>query len=197
MDWELHDGEKQHGPFTEEAVIDAIRRGLEPTTQLRPVGRDKWKTLRAHAPFAAALDSRTEARAASGSNGEVTFMQSVDVLITNKRAVLKGTTYPLANITSVRAHRQPPSKALAVLGLAAVLLGAGLAWATNFTSSAANWLMLCGFALELFHFAVMRPTHWVRVATAGGETNAVGYAKASQAQRVVQALSDAIVSRSA
>jgi uncharacterized protein (DUF2267 family) len=60
-EWELHDGEKVHGPFTEEWVIEAIGNRLKSTTLIRPVGAQKWKNLTAHAPFAAALEKKAQA----------------------------------------------------------------------------------------------------------------------------------------
>ncbi|WP_437896640.1 hypothetical protein [Sorangium sp. So ce124] len=53
--WELFDGQEQHGPFTEEAVIEAIGRGMKPTTKVRPVGKEQWKLIGSHGPFAEAL----------------------------------------------------------------------------------------------------------------------------------------------
>lgn len=197
MEWELHDGEAQHGPFTEDAVIDAIRRGLKPTTQIRPVGRERWKSLRAHAPFAAALDAAqgtvtpatmqsTPVAAANAPGGETTFLKQYSVLVTNKRAVINGTTFPLANITSVRVYEKEPPKSFAQLGF---ILGCiGIFWWPMFIAA--------GICVVL-QFVIMKPVYWVRIATSGGETNAVGYPRATQAQKVVDALSNAIVSRSA
>jgi|HubBroStandDraft_6_1064221.scaffolds.fasta_scaffold505855_1 hypothetical protein len=55
-DWELHDGKEQIGPLDEDHVLRMIAGGLPETTVVRPVGSQKWKSLRAHAPFAIALE---------------------------------------------------------------------------------------------------------------------------------------------
>jgi hypothetical protein len=56
MNWELFDGKDTHGPFTEAAVVEAIRKGMKPETLARFVGNENWNSLRTHAPFAFALE---------------------------------------------------------------------------------------------------------------------------------------------
>lgn len=56
MDWELLDGDKERGPMPEASVIDAIGKGLKPTAKVRPVGKESWKLLGSHEPFAQALE---------------------------------------------------------------------------------------------------------------------------------------------
>jgi ribosomal protein L40E len=65
--WELHDGTEQVGPLDEEHVLRMIRDGLPPNTLVRPVGKDAWKGLRAHAPFAMAIETRDAGGDASAS----------------------------------------------------------------------------------------------------------------------------------
>lgn len=60
MEWELFDGTEQQGPFTEQAVVEMIARGLKPETMVRPVGAETWKGIRSHAPFAYAFQSETK-----------------------------------------------------------------------------------------------------------------------------------------
>ncbi|WP_438038897.1 hypothetical protein [Sorangium sp. So ce128] len=55
MEWEILDGQTVLGPFTEGAVIEEIRKGLLPTTRARPVGKENWRPIGAHEPFAQAL----------------------------------------------------------------------------------------------------------------------------------------------
>ncbi|AUX33886.1 MULTISPECIES: hypothetical protein [Sorangium] len=55
MEWEILDGQTVQGPFAEAAVIAEIRKGLPPTTKARPVGKEHWRPIGAHEPFAHAL----------------------------------------------------------------------------------------------------------------------------------------------
>ncbi len=55
IQWELREGDGVRGPFTEAALVLAIEQGLPATTQVRPVGREKWKPVGAHMPFSEAL----------------------------------------------------------------------------------------------------------------------------------------------
>ena len=56
--WELHDGKEPTGPLDEGHVVRLICEGLPETTVARPVGKQQWKSLRIHAPFAIALEAR-------------------------------------------------------------------------------------------------------------------------------------------
>jgi hypothetical protein len=54
--WEVHDGEREVGPVDEQRVLRMIADGLPATAMVRAVGKDEWRRIRTHAPFAAALD---------------------------------------------------------------------------------------------------------------------------------------------
>jgi hypothetical protein len=58
QEWELHDGAAQVGPLAEDHVLRMIAAGIPESTLIRPAGSEKWKSLRAHAPFAMALERR-------------------------------------------------------------------------------------------------------------------------------------------
>jgi hypothetical protein len=60
-EWELHDGAAQVGPLAEDHVVRMILAGIPESTLVRPAGSEKWKSLRAHAPFAMALETRAHA----------------------------------------------------------------------------------------------------------------------------------------
>ena len=53
--WELHDGAAQTGPLDEDHVVRMIGAGLPATTMVRPEGREKWKPVGSHMPFAEAM----------------------------------------------------------------------------------------------------------------------------------------------
>ncbi|WP_437645541.1 hypothetical protein [Sorangium sp. So ce362] len=70
MEWEILDGKTTLGPFTEVEVIAEIRKGLLPTTKARPVGKEQWRPIGAHEPFAqvmAELIKRPSANVAARS----------------------------------------------------------------------------------------------------------------------------------
>jgi hypothetical protein len=63
--WEIHDGQRQMGPLEEEHVLRMIAAGLPAAAMVRPAGEDIWKNVRAHAPFAIAIDARGASPAAA------------------------------------------------------------------------------------------------------------------------------------
>lgn len=115
-------------------------------------------------------------------------------MITTARAVLAGTTYAMANITSVRQLAEP--SAAGFLGL----LAAGGAALGIYVAIDGLWrlgLVILAFAalLGLAAYFARKRTYWVRIGTAGAETNAVSSDDPVWVARVVGALNDAIVSR--
>lgn len=64
--WEIFDGTNIHGPFSEDALVKTIERGMPATMKARRVGEEKWLPVGAHEPFANAL-----ARAASTGAGRI------------------------------------------------------------------------------------------------------------------------------
>jgi len=183
-----------------------IGEGLPEATLVRPEGKEKWRGIRAHAPFALALEQRTAAKPAAPAppvqatpaptpapSGERVFLQKADVLITSSRAVLRGTTYALANLTSVRVYIEPRPMNWLLLGI--LLMALGLMCFVVLECTIIGWIgTLGGFGLILAYLCTP-VKHWVRIGTAGAETNAVWYPRPEEAQTVSGALSQAIVSR--
>ncbi len=64
--WEIFDGTSIHGPFSEDALVKTIEKGMPATMKARRVGEEKWLPVGAHEPFADAL-----ARAATTGAGRV------------------------------------------------------------------------------------------------------------------------------
>jgi Family of unknown function (DUF6232) len=130
---------------------------------------------------------------------ERVFLNEGGVFVSNSRAVIAGTTYSMANITSVRMGSTPPSQGCAILllvmgllmvlaslaafaqgvgtGIVALLLGGGV------TAAAAFWLRS------------LKPTFHVLTASASGETQALSSKDDQLISRVVAAVSEAIVHR--
>jgi len=125
---------------------------------------------------------------------ETVIFQDRNVTITSARAVMGDTTYVMSNITSVRqfAERQNVGCMLAIaLPLVAVgSVGVQDKWDLG-------WIFLAGglgtAAVALA--AAWRPKHWVRIGTAGAETNAIWSYDAAWTKRVVDAVNAAIIGR--
>lgn len=123
----------------------------------------------------------------------VLFQDGSIVTITTARAVLLGTTYAMANITSVRAFEQKAEVGLTtILGLLCFMLGAMMIMG----GSASGWILLLGgAALGAWAYSQRKSKHWVRIGTAGAEANAVCSLDKAWTDRVVAALNDAIIAR--
>jgi hypothetical protein len=120
------------------------------------------------------------------------FLEDVSgVSVTNTRLIYRGKTYALANVSSVSLERRNPhSKAGLVFllaGIAVVFLnGPGSNWgAVGFGAL----LSLVGAGLRLMRNFV------VRLRTAGGESDGLTTGNRRVAERVVQAIEQAIVAR--
>lgn len=124
----------------------------------------------------------------------VLFQDGAIVTITTARAIMMGTTYAMANITSVRAFEEKPTPGLrALIGLAFFMGGA---LATMSGGGAFGWgLMLIGAGLGVWWYLTKKSKHWVRIGTAGAENNAVCSHDRQWTNRVVTAVNDAIIAR--
>ncbi len=208
MNWELYDGKEQRGPLSEAEVVAAIHAGeVPPAAQVRPEGKGTWKSLRAHAPFAMALDSTASPPAAPAPmppqypvvappqqypSGEHVYLNEPGVTITSARAMLNGTTYALTNITSVRAFTEGrPTNVLTAM----LLFGVGGLAMIPLQGTCAGTCLVIAAVLTLIYFAAFNVKHWVCIGTAGAESNAVCYKDPNDTARVVAALNAAIVSR--
>jgi len=151
---------------------------------------------------------------------EVTFYQDRQVLITNARAVLGGTTYAMANITSVSMGTISPSYAPSILvGLAAILVPSCICcigfpgsillgilpanWSSNSLATTAvlgvvvGLLVIggLGIAASITLALFSKPTHIVVIGSASGEVNAMASKNRRHIEQVVNALNHAIISR--
>lgn len=130
---------------------------------------------------------------------ETTYYDEGGVKITSARAVLGGTTYPLSNISSVGIAQQSPNILVPLfvfgLGVLSGILGL-LGLVTNV------WVGISGFvfaaifmALAVLIFVVMRPRYFVRIASTGGERDALSSPDRPQVEKIVASLNEAIVRR--
>jgi hypothetical protein len=114
------------------------------------------------------------------------------VTVTTTRAILGGTTYAVANITSVRQLQEPGALGVVMLGLALAVVGGAL---LDFLGSTAVALALGGVAIAIGGLIVRKPRHWVLVGTAGAESRAIFSYDKSWTTSVVEALNQAIIDR--
>lgn len=131
------------------------------------------------------------ASAMNASPSEHVVYQDAQVTVTTARAVLNGVTYAMANVTSVRTQKEPRPLALLLFGLLlCVVGGCGAMGRVAFGPV----FLVAGAALAIWYFA-SKPKYWVRLGTAGGETNATFSRDATWTASVVAAMNEAIVRR--
>ena len=112
------------------------------------------------------------------------------VTVTRTRAIIAGTTYAMANITSVRTFIEPRPVAVITLGALLMVCGFGLAMVL-----AEAWAVFgIGLLIAVLWFFI-KPKHWVRIATAGVESNAAFSHDPVWTAAVVGAINHAIISR--
>lgn len=127
---------------------------------------------------------------------ERTLFEDKTVKVTTVRAVVHGKqTYAMSNVTSVSAFIEPKPQALAVFGFFCLGLGLFCVKINVADSSQVGTGGAILGAVLLILYAISKPKHWVRIATAGAETNAIWSHDPAWTQRVVDAISEAIVAR--
>lgn len=130
---------------------------------------------------------------------EHVFLNEGNVFVSNSRAVIAGTTYSLANITSVRKGRTPPKRGCAILLVAGAAILAVISLSL-LSEDMGSGLVVLFFgvglgALGVVWFRSLKPTFHVLTASASGETQALSSTDENLIDRVVHALSEAIVYR--
>ena len=120
-------------------------------------------------------------------------MNNAGVRITNTRAIISGTTYAMANITSVRASTTPAKRGGAIncIILGAILLLIGLAASTL----ACDVLGIILIAIGILVLRSKKDIHTVMIVTAGGEVDAVSSTNRNYIVSIVAAMNNAITHR--
>lgn len=124
---------------------------------------------------------------------EETLYEDASCKVTTTRAIIGGTTYALANITSVKAEVDPAKRGL---GIALAVIG-GLAVAFGF-GPMGNEGIAVGVVLlvaGITAVALAKASYHVTIGTAGGEVHALTSRDKLVVQRVTAALNEAIVKR--
>lgn len=127
---------------------------------------------------------------------ETTFYTGGNVTVTNARAVLDGKTYALANVTSVRKHRNPvnyqPAAVLIVLGILLLFSGVGSGGSSSATCLAAGgFLVVIGIVLAV----MMKASYSIVLGSASGENQSMTSRNEAEIDQIVAAINNAIVHR--
>ena len=120
---------------------------------------------------------------------EQTFFNQDGISVTNTRVVIGGQTYAMSGITSVRSIEETPSrKGPIILGVVGILpLFAGEVGPVLFG------LLLIGIAVAWF--IAKKPTYFVGLVTASGESRALTSKDSAYISKIVNAINEAIIAR--
>lgn len=127
----------------------------------------------------------------AGPRPETPFFSDNVCTITNARAILRGTTYALGSITSVRTWTVPKPSWPLLLGILCVLVGLAIAVSNG---GCGGIVTIVGVALLVLHFAA-KDKHYVMIGTAGREIDALQSSNGAYINQVVTALNSAIIHR--
>jgi membrane-bound ClpP family serine protease len=123
---------------------------------------------------------------------EVGIFQDDRIVITNKRVMLIGKTYAVANVTTVATSTQ---NANTLPGVLIIIFGALVTLGSLVSGSDAIAGLITGIILIIvgaFYVQSQKDGHTVRI-SASGETNAISSEDGEYIARVFRALNDAIV----
>lgn len=117
---------------------------------------------------------------------EKVFLNETTAFVSNSRIVISGATYSTANVTSVR---------MTVFGMMVALGSLGL-----FSESISSGIVALLFSLAIaaggfLWLRALKPTHHVFMSSASGETQALSSQDETLIDKVVHAISEAIVHR--
>ena len=129
------------------------------------------------------------------NNEEITYFQEGNVTITNARAILAGTTYVIANTTSVSMLEINPN---ITIPIAAGLIGAIIGLCSFSMKEQINVGVIIGLLVIIFGcyiFFTTKPRYAVQIVSAAREVNALTSRDKDHIQKIVNALNTAIVKR--
>lgn len=129
------------------------------------------------------------------ATAETIYYQQDNVLISNSRAVLQGTTYPVANITSVGLGTISPSLAPVLVLLVIGLCGFAYTMSTDGARVAGTIWGVIFAGLAVLIFLNNKERYFVKIASASGEQRALESRDKADIQKIVDALNEAIIKR--
>ncbi|MDH5523096.1 MAG: DUF6232 family protein [Desulfobulbaceae bacterium] len=136
---------------------------------------------------------------------EQTLLKTEEVKITSHRAIFRGKTFALNNITSVETHRVPPNNlgpgivcligiVLFFTGIAMLLGGVGEP-EKMFQGGSSLFVGILIFVASIYMFRTSTPTYFVRLTTNAGQNKAFGSKDKKPVDEIVIALNKAIALR--
>jgi hypothetical protein len=136
-------------------------------------------------------------------SGETVILERDGVTITTKRAVIQGTTYPIASLSAVSLAKVPaPVGCMVITALGfgvggLVMTAAGVAGGTDASMgfTVFGLTMLVAMILVAVMIRRARGTYVVRLHTAGLQTDALKSNDADLANAINSALNEAIIRR--
>jgi Na+/H+ antiporter NhaB len=126
---------------------------------------------------------------------EIIFYDCDGIQVTSTRCILRGRTYPIANISSVagvkiKANRKSQWYLLVLYCFIALIIGAAL---QNTTVTAISFLVAVG--LGIFGIISKKVKYAVRINTAGQEKDGLIHEDESKIYAVLKAINEAIIQR--
>jgi hypothetical protein len=132
---------------------------------------------------------------------EVTYLENEDVTITNSRAIIKGKTFAMANITSISLGIIPADKsgafATGCMGVFFGLIAFGIGYLLQFTGGMifGGVILVGAIAIADASAKSQKDKYLVNVGSASGETQAPWAYDREYIQKIVDAMNEAIVKR--
>lgn len=131
----------------------------------------------------------------AAKTSEHVFHQDEGVYISSSRAVVFGTTYALANITSVRSWTVDKAVLPLLLAILFTLFGGWLVVASSTTNALGYMSLAVGVLCAVYYFVVSKKMYHVKIGTAGGEVDALRSKDANYTNQIVAAMNNAIIHR--
>lgn len=148
-------------------------------------------------PEAADSEDEEPEEARPRRKGSRPLFQDEVVTVTKTRMLItmdtgETVTYAMANVTSVSMFVEPKNFAVVLIGLCSVIIGSAI---IGFDRTWGIGFVAVGASLAGIYLFLLKPKFWLRIGTAGAETNAVYSTDASWTKEVVAAVNKAIISR--
>lgn len=130
---------------------------------------------------------------------EKVFLNENSVFVSNCRVVMSGVIYSVSNITSIRKITKPSSQLFAILTMLFGFLGILVSW---FSFSEGTGPRAIGLLLSLavagggfLWLRSLKPSHHAFMTSASGETQTLSSKDETLVDKVIRAVSEAIVHR--
>lgn len=124
---------------------------------------------------------------------ETVLYQDSAVTVTNARVVFGGTTYALANITSVRSYGIARPLGLFILPIMVFAMGL-VFFSAEWQTVGATFIGI-GAAIFAGFVYLVKPSFAVRIGTSGSEVDAIVSKDFAWVDTVVRAINEAIIAR--